>query len=623
MSLTPAFLDELRARTTLSALVGKSVKLTKAGRQHKGCCPFHNEKTPSFYVNDDKGFYHCFGCSAHGDAIRWLTDQQGLSFMDAVKELAATAGLEMPAPDPQFAARADQHQTLYDVMAKAAAWFQTQLNDTVSEAAQAYLKSRNIPPALAQHFGIGWSPDNRNGLKVALAQFNESKLIEAGLLILVEGKPSYDRFRGRIIIPIKDPRGRVIGFGGRILGAGEPKYLNSPDTPLFDKGRTLFNIHLAAPAAHKAKRIIVVEGYMDVIALAKAGIDEVVAPLGTAVTETQLERLWRQSPAPILCFDGDGAGQKAAARAALRALPMVAPNRTLQFITLPEGQDPDDLVRDTGRAGMESLLATPQPLVDRLWQIEQQRHPLTTPEARAGLRQRLNELAKLIADIDTRAQYLRTFHERFDALFTTPPRTAQNQRYNSTPQQLRRRGQATIAPAAPLVDAQKLSPAHAHNALECALLAGLMRYPDMIATHYERVSRLRFDHAPHQKLHQLLLDTTYVQSTLDSQAIITICETHGLTQMREAILKPASRQSQLLYSFARDGVDEAKAKQDLAAALEMLTDGKEINAALKRTSVDFGRDTDEQNWTHQQTLRYAAAQAHQSLADRGQMDEDI
>jgi len=318
VTLSPQWLDELRARTTLSSVIQPSVKLIRAGREWKACCPFHNEKTPSFTVNDDKGFYHCFGCGAHGDAIRFLTDQRGMPFMDAVKELAGKAGMEVPAPDPRAQEQAERTATLTDVMAEVARWYSEQLNGLAGADAREYLKRRGIDAVIAQRFGLGLAPDNRTALKRALGKLGGDKLIETGMLIQPEEgeKESYDRFRGRLMIPIRDPRGRVIGFGGRILGDGEPKYLNSPQTALFDKGRTLYNLDRAAPASRTAKRLIVVEGYMDVIALDRAGIAEVVAPNGTALTEGQLERLWRLDPSPILCFDGDNAGRKAAIRAA-------------------------------------------------------------------------------------------------------------------------------------------------------------------------------------------------------------------------------------------------------------------------------------------------------------------
>src|SRR3982750_894415 len=241
MTLSTAFLDELRARTVLSAVIAPTVKLIRAGREWKACCPFHNEKTPSFTVNDDKGFYHCFGCGAHGDAIRFLTDQRGMQFMDAVKELAAKAGMDVPAPDPRAKERAERDASLTDVLAEAARWYSEQLNGLAGAEARDYLKRRGIDAATTQRFGLGLAPDNRTALKRALENVAEDRLIETGMLIQPEEGESYDRFRGRLMIPIRDPRGRIIGFGGRILGPGEPKYLNSPETVLFDKGRTLYN----------------------------------------------------------------------------------------------------------------------------------------------------------------------------------------------------------------------------------------------------------------------------------------------------------------------------------------------------------------------------------------------
>ena len=293
MSLTPAFLDELRMRTSLSTLIGRTIKVQKAGREYKACCPFHNEKTPSFTINDEKGFYHCFGCGAHGDAIRWMTDQRGLPFMEAVKELAQAAGMDVPAPDPRAAKRAEAAKGLHDAMAAAQDFFAAQLDAIEGAEARAYLSKRGISDA----FGFGYSPDSRGRLRTALKGFGDPMLVEAGLLIdpdaaepvsdRAKKRDPYDRFRGRLMLPIRDIRGRTIAFGGRILGQGEPKYLNSPDTPLFDKGRTLYNIDRASPASRQTGRVIVVEGYMDVIALAQAGFGDAVAPLGTALTEAK------------------------------------------------------------------------------------------------------------------------------------------------------------------------------------------------------------------------------------------------------------------------------------------------------------------------------------------------
>src|SRR5215213_9224103 len=416
MTLSPAFLDELRARTLLSAVISPSVKLIKAGREFKACCPFHQEKTPSFTVNDEKGFYHCFGCGAHGDAIGFLTEARGLPFMDAVKELAAKAGMEVPAADCKARERAEKSAGLHELMEAASRWFSEQLDGVEGGPARAYLKERGISEATRRKFGFGFAPAARGRLKTALKDFGEDKLVDAGMLIRTDEGDTYDRFRGRLTFPIRDGRGRCIAFSARILGPGEPKYLNSPDTPLFDKGRTLFNLDLAGPASRKAGRILIVEGQMDVIALDQAGIGEVVAPLGTALTEAQLERLWRLDGQPVCCFDGDSAGQKAAVRAAVRALPHLSPERTLRFVALPSGQDPDDLVRAGGREAVEELLAVPEPLVERLWRYEVEAAPLDTPEARAGLKQRLMEHVQAIGDPNVRQLYRDEWLRKFDAL---------------------------------------------------------------------------------------------------------------------------------------------------------------------------------------------------------------
>jgi DNA primase len=590
MSLSPAFLDELRARTSLSALIGKTTKLQKAGREMRGCCPFHNEKTPSFYVNDDKGFYHCFGCSAHGDAIRWMTDQRGLPFIDAVKELAQAAGMEMPAQDRQSAERAERAKGLHEAMADAAAWFAEQLNGLSGNEARALLDRRGIAAETARTFGMGFAPDSRGRLKAALKEYGDAMLVESGMLIQVEGKEPYDRFRGRLMIPIRDARGRTIAFGGRILDAGEPKYLNSPDTPLFDKGRTLYNLDRAAPAARKANRVLVVEGYMDVIALAQAGIAEVVAPLGTALTEHQLERLWRMADVPILCFDGDAAGQKAALRAAHRALPLLQPGRSLRFVTLPQGQDPDDLVKAGGAVAMEALLAEPQPLVDRLWQSEVAAEPLDTPEQRAGLKRRLGELAGGIAEDAVRGEYQSEFRRRFDAHFTP-------QRKPFVPFQRGRQPwrPGPALPTGPVTeDAKALRAAGIDRVLAKAVLAGLIRHPVEIARHMEVLGSLRLADGALGRLFEAVVDVALEDrragDALDSAHLVTILQKSGFGEVAGDLL----RADAMPYSFTRATGDHIRAREDLDEAIAILIARPEVDAQLARaTQAMQARFTDE------------------------------
>ncbi len=582
MSLSPAFLDELRARTSLSALIGKTTKLQKAGREMRGCCPFHNEKTPSFYVNDDKGFYHCFGCSAHGDAIRWMTDQRGLPFIDAVKELAQAAGLEMPAQDRQSAEKAERAKGLHEVMADAATWFTEQLNGLSGNDARALLDRRGISADTARNFGMGFAPDSRGRLKTALKDYGDPLLVEAGMLIQVEGKEPYDRFRGRLMIPIRDARGRTIAFGGRILDQGEPKYLNSPDTPLFDKGRTLYNLDRAAPAARKAGRVLVVEGYMDVIALSQAGIHEAVAPLGTALTEAQLERLWRMVDVPILCFDGDAAGQKAALRAAHRALPMLAPGRSLSFVTLPQGQDPDDLVKQGGPAAMEALLAKPEPLVERLWQSEVAAEPLDTPEQRAGLKRRLSDLANSIADPAVKSEYLAEFRRRADAQVTP-------QRKPFVPFQ---RGKQPWRPGPLPVtqDAKAVRAAGIDRVLAKAVLAGLIRHPAEIARHMEVLGSLKLADGALGRLFEAVVDVALEDRQLDSARLVTILARSGF----EGIASDLLRADTMPYSFTRKTADTVRVREDLDEAIAILIARPEVDALLaEATSAMQARFTDE------------------------------
>lgn len=605
MTLSPAWLDELRARTLLSALIQPSVKLIRAGREFKACCPFHNEKTPSFTINDEKGFYHCFGCGAHGDAIRFLTDHRGLPFMDAVKELAAKAGMDVPAPDPRAQEKAERTASLTDVMASVQAWFVEQLQGINGGPARDYLAKRQIDSASIARFGIGFAPDSRNALKRALTELGEDKLIETGMLIQPEesGKDSYDRFRGRLMIPIRDQRGRVIAFGGRILGSGEPKYLNSPDTPLFDKGRTLYNIDRAGPASRQAKRLIVVEGYMDVIALDRAGIDEVVAPNGTAVTEAQLERMWRLDPAPILCFDGDSAGQKAAIRAATRALPLLGPERTLRFVELPAGQDPDDLVRsaaatvgvggaaqqkaatvEVGGAAqqkahkaIEALLAEPEPLHDRLWRHERDAQPLTTPESRAGLRQRLIEHSQSIGDPQLRRLYRDQWLDRFTSEFASVRQPFQRRPQN----RFDKRTGRWAPPAPPASDtARAIGRSGIDTATARALVFGFASFPEALPTHIEQLAHLAIADRSLSALRDRIVDAALAQSALDRHKLATILQNAGASEA----LEQAGRAGGIGFSFTRCDTDPERAVRDLGVAIDALSAEEEIGAALNEAT---------------------------------------
>jgi len=608
MTLSPAWLDELRSRTTLSAVIMPTVKLIRAGREWKACCPFHNEKTPSFTVNDDKGFYHCFGCGAHGDAIRFLTDQRGMPFMDAVKELAGKAGMDVPAPDPRAKEQAERTATLTDVMAEVAKWYSEQLNGLGGADAREYLKRRGIHADVAQRFGLGLAPDNRTALKRALGKLGEDRLVETGMLIQPdEGeKESYDRFRGRLMIPIRDPRGRVIGFGGRILGQGEPKYLNSPQTVLFDKGRTLYNLDRAGPASRTAKRLIVVEGYMDVIGLDRAGIAEAVAPNGTALTEGQLERLWRLDPSPILCFDGDNAGKKAAIRAATRALPLLRPDRTLRFVELPAGQDPDDVISGGGREAFEALLADPEPLDARLWRHELELEPLATPEAWAGLKQRLIAHAGTIGHADLSRMYREDWLNRFYAerrpAGAGVPRPLAPQNRGSFKNGRWTPPEPPVGDKARMIGGTGIDPRTARS-----LLVGFINFPEALPAHAEQLACLPIKDPRILEVRDELVEKAFSGAALDRETLVPIFGALGVASGNPS-------RSAMSFSFTRPDTAPERAHADLAAALETLTASDEVERALIDATERLKADTSEEIYEEQQRLIEAQRGLRQRLA---------
>lgn len=588
MAITPQWKDELRARITLSTVVMRTTKLTKAGREWKACCPFHDEKTPSFYVNDQKGFYHCFGCGAHGDVISWMTEQRGLSFIDACKELASEAGMEVPAPDPVAAKKAERRAELVDVTSEAQEWFVDNLRSADGRAAMQYLTDRGLKPEILKEFGFGFAPENKQALNNALSRFDDRMLVESGMRIKTDDGTTYDRFRGRVMLPIQDARGRVIAFGGRIMQSrdGVAKYLNSPDTPLFDKGRTLYNLHRAAPASRQTGRVVVVEGYMDVVALAQAGIADAVAPLGTALTEMQLAMLWRMVEVPVLCFDGDTAGQRAAMRAITRALPMLAPMRSLNIVRLPAGLDPDDLIAQQGAGAMEKLLSEPKNLLETVWQFERDAKPLDSPEAKAGLKARLMEYVDTIADSDIRALYRREFLDRFSS-FAYPPRE---------PHIVARRGPwktPSFSPKGLSQDARNvlehaISGGQKANFLY-AVIAGLVRFPKEIERHSEALSQLaRLDPNAAPAIESLI----ELAETLDSEGQNTISASQGL---------PAPPVDQR-YAFLREGTSPGEAREELAEAVSLLAQKPALEAAMAATIARFDEDP-EGSFAEQTRLR--------------------
>lgn len=428
MTLPSGFLDELRNRVPISRIIGRRVvwdqrKSNQARGDWWAPCPFHQEKTASFHCDDQKGFYYCFGCHAKGDAVTFLREIDGLDFIDAVKVLASEAGMTVPEADPRAQERSDRRSRLFEVTEAANRWFRLQLQTAQAVEARDYLARRGLDAAALDRFEIGFAPDQRNALTAHLREkgMDEALVVESGMSIRPDdGRAPYDRFRGRIMFPIRDLRDRLVGFGGRALAAdAQAKYLNSTQNPLFDKGRNLYNGGPARAAVAKGAQLLVAEGYMDVIALDRAGFPGAVAPLGTAITEDQLQMLWRISPEPVIMLDGDRAGQAAAMRLIDLALPMTGPGQALRFAVLPAGQDPDDLIRAEGPGAMTGVLAQARPLVDLLWQREIEGKVFDSPERRAALDQALRQAIARIPDESTRAHYAAVIRDKRAELFGT------------------------------------------------------------------------------------------------------------------------------------------------------------------------------------------------------------
>jgi DNA primase len=573
MALPPRFLDELRERVPVSAVVGRQVKLARKGREFTGLCPFHNEKSPSFFVNDEKGFYHCFGCGAHGDAIGFLVASEGLGFREAVERVAGIAGLSLPAESPQAAERAVRASGLHEVVEAACAWFEQQLRMPEGRAALDYLRGRGLDEATIRRFRLGFAPDRRGALQAALQRdgVGPDLLVEAGLLKRAEDDPArlYEYFRGRVMFPIADRRSKVVAFGGRIMGDGQPKYLNSPDNPLFHKGRTLFNLDKARDPARQEGAVVVVEGYMDVIGLARAGIHHAVAPLGTALTEDQLDVLWRLVPEPVLCFDGDTAGQRAAARAAERAIPLLQPGRSLHFATLPTGEDPDSLVATRGPQAFRDVISAAIPLVDLVWNLEIARGPADTPERRADVAARLDGQASRVVHPGVQGLYRSEYRNRLREAFA-PPRPQWREKRGDTrggkgEWRVRPQPRAAIAPGQVLPSA---SPDMLRRRLHEGILAALINHPLFLHEFGEFLASLDSLDAALDRLRRELLNVASVRPELDVDTLVAHLSEQGLGEILGAVRRSEVYQ---LSSFAHPSASDEDVRrrlQQLAATLE-------------------------------------------------------
>ncbi|WP_294540837.1 DNA primase [uncultured Rhodoblastus sp.] len=518
MKFTPSFLDEIRARLPLSEVVGQSMKLRKEGREWRGLSPFNAEKTPSFFVNDQKGFFHDFSAGRSGDHFTFLMETQGLGFPEAVEKLAAMAGLAMPVETPEAAAAEQRRATAIEALELAAQFFERQLRGPAGAKARAYLTERGLGEEAREKFRLGYAPAERYALRDHLAGKGcaSETMIEAGLL--THGPDiavPYDFFRDRLMFPICDRSGRTIAFGGRALASEiQPKYKNSPETPLFHKGSNLYNLHNARPVAHRLGTIVAVEGYVDVIAMTMAGHSNVVAGLGTALTPEQCELLWKMAEEPILCFDGDKAGRKAAFRAVDTALPLIGAGKTLRFALLPEGQDPDDLARAGGGAAIEAVLAAAKPLVEMLFMREAEAQPLDTPERKAAMERRLRDCAGQIRDEVLRRHYYDDFRQRLNDLFGQ--RRASGSGRNFTPgggfkrdrfkQDMATFSRVPVAPSAALLQSSLFGARRdAPATRESLILALLLNHPGLLARHGEDIARLEFSSQTAGKLRDALL----------------------------------------------------------------------------------------------------------------------
>ena len=608
MAFPTEFLDELRARVPLSGVIGRRVKLVKRGREHTGLCPFHNEKTPSFTVSEDKGFFHCFGCGAHGDVIGFVMRSEGLSFPEAVERLAGEAGLQVPRTSPEQHAAHRRRADLIEALEAAAVWFEESLQARAGAEARAYLEGRGLTPETVAAFRLGYAPDQRGILRAALNArgIDDERLIEAGLVKRPEGGGGLrDYFFDRIVFPITDRRGRVIAFGGRALGQSKAKYINSPETPLFHKGRVLYNLARARQSAHDTGELIVAEGYMDVIALAQAGFPGAVAPLGTAITEDQIEELWRLAEEPVLCLDGDAAGRRAGFRAADRALGRLKPGRSLRFALLPAGEDPDSLLRAQGAQALRAVLAAARPLSDLVWLMDTEGRRIDTPERQAGLVQALDARIRQIPDSAVQTAYREALDRRFRAAFGygawggpgrpkgalgRPGGRRWPRDRSGSRQQDRTLGRSSSRGAGVAGLGARQAPEMLRRRQDQVLLACLVNHTGLIAEHAETLAGLELANAQFSRFCRILVDLMAREPDLDTDGLkCHLCE-EGFAGVLSEIL---SSEVYVHARFARaEGSPEAARDgvQDVLEVYRRREAASEAEAAEHHLARDMNTD---------------------------------
>jgi len=636
MKFSTDFLDEIRARVPVSQVVGARVKLRKSGREWAGLSPFNAEKTPSFFVNDQKGFYHDFSSGKHGDVFTFLMEIEGLGFPEAVEKVAAMAGLPMPARSREGEARDQRRAVLRDALTLAAEMFETTLNAPVGAKARGYLSDRGVDPAAQRLFGLGYAAPDRFALREALAArgVDLAEMIAAGLLAHGDDVAvAYDRFRDRVMFPIHDRGGKLVAFGGRALDpSARAKYLNSPESELFHKGELLYNHHRARKAAHERGEVVVVEGYVDVIAMTQAGFAHTVAPLGTALTSEQCALLWTIADEPILCFDGDKAGRKAAYRAVDVALPLVGPGKSLRFAMLPEGQDPDDLVRSGGAPAIADALGAAEPLAELLFGRETEGHAFDTPEKRAGLERRLRELVGQIADETLRRHYAADMARRLGDFFGAgAPASAGSGRRDRYPRGggggrfVRpdpgpRLGLAGAAlPAAPrrLVARPREAPR------EIAILAILVCHPGLLERRVEEVAGVEFLSPALAAFRDRLLGLP-VEAFAGAEALASALAAAGLAAERERILSQAAGTPS--WWCVGPGAEASDAEHVLRQTLALQRSSGALNRELKLAEQALAADPTDQNLARLRDIKAnladlanaeAAIEGFGSLSGRG------
>jgi len=516
MAVSPEFIEDLRQRVPLSDVIGRRVKLVRKGRRHTGLCPFHSEKTPSFSVVDDDGFYHCFGCGVHGDAISFLRETDGLDFLEAVERLAEMAGVAVPRSAPQDTKKMAQRKAALDILEVTTRFFQDALKHDDGRDAARYVQNRGLPDQIISTYRLGYAP--RNGLRAALSAngFHEDDMLAAGVIRRSDRDGSlFEYFRDRVMFPIENRQGKVIAFGARALGDAQPKYLNSGDGPTFAKKAVLYGWVQAREALRRNLPLVVAEGYMDVIAIHQSGVAAAVAPLGTALTEEQIGLLWKLHDEPILCFDGDGAGQRAQMRALERILPLLTPGKSARLAVLPAGKDPDDLLREAGSDGFSKVLATARSLVDSLWDGIAAQHDVRQPEARAQFWQEVRNRVRLIAHNQVRSAYGDEIETRISAM-----RNAGRQQGGMM--QMRRA--AVRRPSTGMINRHR------------AILALLLAHPELIASAYEQLLSSESGDAGLESLKKAMIDAVIGDPDLDVEALTYHLNGSGMSEQLAALV---------------------------------------------------------------------------------------